>query len=111
VEDGQGEAEVTSFTKFDASEFLDNDEVIAHYLAAALEDEDPDFFIAALGDVAKARGMSQVAAATGLGRESLYKSLRSGSKLRYETVQKILGALGVRLTVETAKEAAIADAA
>ena len=102
---------MTSFTKFDASEFLDNDEVIAHYLAAALEDGNPNLFIAALGDVAKARGMSQVAAATGLGRESLYKSLKSGSKLRYETVQKILSALGVKLTVETATDAVTADAA
>jgi probable addiction module antidote protein len=102
---------MTTFTRFDASEFLDNDEVIAHYLAAALEEDNPDLFIAALGDVAKARGMSQVAAATGLGRESLYKSLKSGSKLRYETVQKILGALGVRLTVETTKGALPAEAA
>ncbi len=102
---------MTSFTKFDASEFLDNDEVIAQYLAAALEDGDPDLFVAALGDVAKARGMTQVASATGLGRESLYKSLRSGSKLRYETVQKILGALGVRLTVEPVKDGLPADAA
>ena len=102
---------MTAFTKFDASEFLDNDDVIAQYLAAALEDGDPDLFVAALGDVAKARGMAQVASATGLGREGLYKSLRSGSKLRYETVQKILGALGVRLTVEPVKDGAPAEAA
>jgi probable addiction module antidote protein len=102
---------MTSFAKFDASEFLDNDEVIAHYLAAALEEGDPDLFIAALGDVTKARGMTEVALATGLGRESLYKSLKSGSKLRYETVQKILGALGVRLTVETTKGGLPAKAA
>jgi probable addiction module antidote protein len=93
---------MTEFTKFDASEFLDSEEAIAAYLAAAIEDGNPDLFIAALGDVAKARGMSQVAAATGLGRESLYKSLSSGSKLRFETVQKVLAALGVKLTVEAA---------
>jgi probable addiction module antidote protein len=58
---------MVSFTKFDASEFLDNDEVIAHYLAAALEDENPDLFTTALGDVAKAHGMSLTAAATELG--------------------------------------------
>jgi probable addiction module antidote protein len=52
---------MTSFTKFDASEFLDNDEVIAHYLAAALEDKNPHLFTAALGDVAKARGMRPAA--------------------------------------------------
>jgi len=88
------------FVRFDASEFLDSEEVIAEYLAAAMENSDPDVFIAALGDVAKARGMATVAERTGLGRESLYKALRPGSKLRFETVQKVVGALGVTLTVE-----------
>ncbi|MGL4490911.1 MAG: addiction module antidote protein [Rhizobiaceae bacterium] len=93
---------MSEFTKFDASEFLNSEEAIAEYLAAAIEDGNPNLFIAALGDVAKARGMSEVAAATGLGRESLYKSLSAGSKLRFETVQKVLAALGVKLTVEAA---------
>jgi probable addiction module antidote protein len=57
---------MTSFTKFDASDFLDNDEVIAHYLAAALEDENPDLFTAALADVAKARGIGLTAVAVEL---------------------------------------------
>ncbi len=90
---------MSDFQKFDASEFLSSEEMIAEYLAATLEDENPDVFIAALGDVAKARGMTKIAEASGLGRESLYKSLKSGSKLRYDTVQKILGAFGVKLTV------------
>ncbi len=90
---------MSDFQKFDTSEFLDSEEMIAEYLAATLEEENPDVFIAALGDVAKARGMTKIAEASGLGRESLYKSLKSGSKLRYDTVQKILGALGVKLTV------------
>lgn len=87
------------FRRFDAAKYLDSDEVIAEFLAAALEDEDPDVFVAALGEVAKARGMTQIAADAGLGRESLYKALTAGSKLRYETVRKVLEALGVRLTV------------
>ena len=91
---------MTNFTKFDAAEFLDGEDVIAAYLAAAIEDGNPDVFIAALGDVAKARGMARIAEESGLGRESLYKALKPGSKLRYETVQKIVGALGVRLTIE-----------
>ena len=99
------------FSKFDAAEFLDNDEVIAEYLSATLESDDPELFIAALNDVAKARGMASIAAASGLGRESLYKSLRSGSKLRYETVKKVLAALGVRLSVETVQKREPADAA
>lgn len=94
---------MNGFSKFDAAEFLDNDEVIAEYLTAMLESDDPELFIAALNDVAKARGMASIAAASGLGRESLYKSLRSGSKLRYETVKKVLAALGVRLKVETVR--------
>ncbi|MDR2727281.1 MAG: putative addiction module antidote protein [Deltaproteobacteria bacterium] len=62
-------------TKFDVTDHLDNEDVIAEYLAAAMEDPDPDIFLAALGDVAKARGMAQLAKDSGLGRESLYKTL------------------------------------
>jgi probable addiction module antidote protein len=87
-------------TRFDASEFIDDEETIAEYLAAALEDEDPDVFVAALGDVAKARGMAGIATSAGIGRESLYKSLRPGSKLRYETIRKIVGTMGLKLTIE-----------
>lgn len=90
---------MTRFTPFDASELLDSEASIAEYLAAALEDPDPDLFVAALGDVAKARGMSEIAREAGLGRESLYKALTPGSKVRYETVRKVMEVLGVRLTV------------
>lgn len=102
---------MSDFSKFDASEFLDSEEVIAEFLSAALEDGNPDLFVAALGDVAKARGISSIAQASGLGRESLYKSLKSGSKLRFETVNKILSGLGVRLTVEPILPETPADAA
>lgn len=93
---------MTQFTPFDASEFLDTPEVIAEYLAAALDDPDPEVFVAALGDVAKARGMTQIAKEAGLGRESLYKALTPGSKLRYETVRKVMHGLGVKLTISPA---------
>jgi len=85
--------------EFDASAFLDNDEVIAEYLSAALEDENPDVFLAAISNVAKARGMKSIAEQTGLGRESLYKALAPGAKPRYDTVLKVLHSLGVKLTV------------
>ncbi|UVC10096.1 putative addiction module antidote protein [Rhizobium sp. TH2] len=88
--------------RFDASEFLDDEEVIAEYLAAAMEDDNPEVFIAALGDVAKARGISEIARSSGLGRESLYKSLRPGSKLRFETMRKIVDTMGLKLTIEPA---------
>jgi probable addiction module antidote protein len=72
---------------------------VAEYLTAAVEDDNPDVFLAAVGNVAKARGMSAVAERTGLGRESLYKALASGAKPRYDTVVKVLHSLGVKLTV------------
>jgi len=87
------------FSKFDAADYLDSEEMIVEYLAAALEDENPDLFLAALADVAKARGMSAVAQSTGLGRESLYKALAPGAKPRYDTILKVLHGLGVKLTV------------
>lgn len=84
---------------FDASEFLDSEEVIAEYLSAALEDPNPDIFLRAVANVAKARGVAAVAKASGLGRESLYKALAPGAKMRYETLRKVLDSLGVKLTI------------
>ena len=88
---------MTKFTPFDAADYLDNEETIAAYLTAALEDENPDMFLVAVKDVARARGMSQLAKDTGLGRESLYKALAPGAKPRYDTVLKVVRALGVSL--------------
>ncbi|MDE1988074.1 MAG: putative addiction module antidote protein, partial [Alphaproteobacteria bacterium] len=88
---------------FDAADYLDNDEVIAEYLSAAVEDPNPDVFLAAIGDVAKARGMAQIAKETGLGRESLYKALSAGAHPRYETVSAVLRALGVKFAVVAAQ--------
>lgn len=82
---------------FDAADYLDNDTVIAEYLNAALEDENPDVFLHAIADVAKAKGMTQLAKDTGLGRESLYKALAPGAKPRYDTILKLVRALGVDL--------------
>lgn len=86
-------------TPFDASEYLDSEEVIAEYLTAALENPDPDVFLMAVRDVAKARGVTAVAAKAGVGRESLYKTLRPGAQPRFDTVRRLLGALGVKLNV------------
>ena len=87
--------------KFDAADYLDSEEAIAEYLTAALEDENPDLFLAAISDVAKARGMASISKSTGLGRESLYKALAPGAKPRYETILKVLHGLGVKITVTT----------
>ena len=93
---------MVKITDFDVSEYLDNEEIVAEYLSAALEDENPDVFLAAVGHVAKARGMSEIAAKSGLGRESLYKAFSPGAKPRYETVQKVLSSLGVKVHVSAA---------
>ena len=82
---------------FETADYLDNEEVIAEYLNAALEDENPDVFLRAIANVAKARGMSKLAADSGLGRESLYKALAPGAKPRYDTVLKLVKALGLEL--------------
>jgi probable addiction module antidote protein len=84
---------------FDASDYLDSEEAIAEYLTAALENPDPNAFLVAVRDVAKARGISKVAATAGLGRESLYKILKPGAQPRFDTVRRLLGALGVRLDI------------
>jgi probable addiction module antidote protein len=89
------------FSTFDVAAYLENDEMMAAYLSAALEDPNPDIFVAALGDVAKARGMAQIAKSAGLGRESLYKALSAGAHPRYETIRAVLHALGVKISVST----------
>lgn len=83
---------------FDAADYLDDEETGAAYLTAALEDPNPDVFLAAVRDVARARGMTQLAKDAGLGRESLYKALTPGAKPRYDTILKLLHVLGIKLT-------------
>ena len=90
---------MAKLSKFDAADYLDSEETIAEYLTAALEDENPDVFLAAISDVAKARGMAEIARNAGLGRESLYKALAPGAKPRYDTIIKVLHGLGVKITV------------
>jgi probable addiction module antidote protein len=90
------------FKRFEASDFLKSEAAIEEFLAAAMEDPNPDVFLAALGEVAKVRGVAALAERSGLGRESLYKTLAPGSKPRYETICKLMDALGVKLTVKAA---------
>lgn len=88
---------MTHFSPFDAADYLDDDETIAAYISASLEEDDPDAFLCALKTVARAKGMTQLAKDTGLGRESLYKALTPGAKPRYDTLLKIMRALGISL--------------
>ncbi|MEN5035939.1 addiction module antidote protein [Pseudomonas sp. TWI929] len=85
---------------FDMAGLLSSDEAISEYLSQVLSDGDTEEIIRALGHTARARGMTQIAAESGLGRESLYKALSPGAKPRFDTVLKVIRALGVDLLVQ-----------
>ena len=84
---------------WDAADYLEEEEDVVAYLEAAFEDGDPQLITAALGDIAKSRGMTNVALKSGLGRESLYKALSTNGNPSLATVLKVMQALGLRLRV------------
>ena len=86
-------------TRFDSTEFLDSDEAISAYIEEAFETNDPAFITQALGTIARARGMSQIAKQTGLSRESLYKALSAEGNPEFSTVIRVMQALGLRFSV------------
>jgi probable addiction module antidote protein len=85
-------------TAWDAAEYLKTDADVAAYLEAAFEEGDPALISAALGDVARARGMTQIAHDAGIGRESLYKALSKDGNPEFATILKVMKALGLKLT-------------
>jgi len=85
--------------KFDAVDFLDTDEAMIGYLNEALTYKDPKFFVQALGDVARAKGMTSLARTSGLGRQALYRALSDQGNPRIDTLFKVLDTLNIRLTV------------
>lgn len=87
---------------WDITRYLDSDEAVAAYIEAALEEDDPALLAAALGDVARAKGMTQIARETGLGRESLYKALSPEGNPEFGTVQKVMRSLGLKIHVTAA---------
>ncbi|PKO43053.1 MAG: putative addiction module antidote protein [Betaproteobacteria bacterium HGW-Betaproteobacteria-3] len=87
---------------FDAARYLTDDEAIAEYMTAVFETEDTDLLLLALSDIARAKGMAQVAKDAGLGRESLYKALAPGAKPRLDTILKVARALGLRFSARPA---------
>ena len=95
----------TQTRPWDPADHLESDEDIVAYLEAAFEDGDPGLIAAALGDIAKARGMTKIAAEAGLGRESLYKALSPGGNPELATVLKVMRALGLRLRASAASGA------
>lgn len=91
---------VADLPEFDAAPYLDSEEAIAAYLTDILEANDPALLAAALGDIARAHGMSEIAKASGLTREALYKALRPDAKPRFDTISRVCAALGVRLVAQ-----------
>lgn len=90
-------AAAPSIKAFDLSDYLDSEDMQAEYLNQVLQDGDAAEFTRAVGHIARARGMAQLARDTGLGRESLYKALSADAKPRFETVFKVMQALGLKL--------------
>jgi len=93
---------VSSLKTFDMAELLDSEQAIADYLTVVLEEDDPAALADALGTIARARGMTDIARESGLTREALYRSLRADAKPRFETVSRVCHALGVKLVAQPA---------
>ena len=91
---------VTELRPFDAASYLATEEHILYYLEAAMEGNDPKHIASALGDVARSKGMSEIARKTGLGRQALYNALSDSGNPTLETLTAVLNALGLQLTVQ-----------
>jgi probable addiction module antidote protein len=88
---------------FDSARYLETEEDIAEYLNSMLEEGNTELLVAALGDVARARGMSEIARASGLTREALYRALRPDTQPRFDTIARVCTALGLKLNVGVAQ--------
>ncbi len=91
---------IADLPDFDFSEHLDSEQAMAQYLTVILEENDPALLAAALGDIARARGMSEIAKASGITREALYKALRPDAQPRFDTISRVCAALGVKLVAQ-----------
>ena len=87
---------------FDITEYLGDDQAMAEYLTLVLEENDPALLTAALGDIARARGMTEISKASGITREALYKALRPNAQPRFDTVSRVCTALGIKLVAQPA---------
>lgn len=90
----------TELPEFDAAAYLDNEKAIAAFLTDVLEANNAGLLASALGDIARARGMTEIAKKAGVSRESLYKALRKDSSPRFDTISSVCAALGVRLVAQ-----------
>ena len=93
---------IADLPDFDPAEYLKSEADIAAYLTAIIGENDPSLLAAALGDIARARGMGEIAKASGLTREALYKALRPNAQPRFDTISRVCAALGVQLVAQIA---------
>lgn len=91
---------IADLPEFDMAEYLEDEQAIAEYLTIVLEENDPSALAEALGTIARARGMTEIAKASGITREALYKALRPNAQPRFDTVSRVCAALGVRLVAQ-----------
>ncbi len=91
---------IADLPEFDPAEHLKSEEDVAAYLTAIMEANNPALLAAALGDIARARGMSEIAKTSGITREALYKALRPNAQPRFDTISRVCEALGVRLVAQ-----------
>ena len=96
------EININDLPEFDITQYIQSDADIVEYLTQVLEEGDSGELAAALGHIAKARGMTEIARVSGIKREALYKALRPNSHPRFDTIQRVCKALGVKLTVASA---------
>jgi len=90
---------IKDLKKFDVADYLKTEKDIAAYLSSVLEDGDPALFVAAIGDIARAKGMTEIAKKSGVTRESLYRALKVEARPRFETVTRVVQALGMKLSI------------
>ena len=91
---------IADLPEFDMAEYLPDEQAVAEYLTVVLEENDPAALAEALGTIARARGMTDIAKSSGITREALYKALRPNASPRFETISKVCAALGVRLVAQ-----------
>ncbi len=94
---------VADLPEFDAAPYLGSKTAVAAYLTDIMQANDPALLASALGDIARARGMSEIAKASGLTREALYKALRPDAQPRFDTINRVCAALGVRLVAQAVR--------
>ena len=93
---------VSELQDFDRAEYLESEEAMAEYLTAIIEENNPALLAAALGDIARARGMTEIARASGITREALYKALKPDAQPRFDTIARVCTALGLKISVAPA---------